>query len=97
MIPRLSDKEYAILDLLTQHGPDLYGLEMVKLSDGKLKRGTIYVTLARMSDAKGFVSSKTVFEESINRDRRVYSITGHGARVFAAVHQSAMILAEAPL
>ena len=31
-----------------------YGLELVQLSDGQLKRGTVYVTLQRM-EAKGLI------------------------------------------
>ncbi|NUP13972.1 MAG: hypothetical protein HOW73_48680 [Polyangiaceae bacterium] len=52
----LSDKESVILGLLADLG-ELYGLELVERSDGALKRGTVYVTLARMED-KGLVVTR---------------------------------------
>lgn len=52
-----SGKERLILELL--EGGELYGLEMVKKSGGKLGRGTVYVTLARMED-KQYVSGREV-------------------------------------
>jgi hypothetical protein len=45
--PRLSAKESLILDLLAHRG-ELYGLQLVAASRGRLKRGTVYVTLGRM-------------------------------------------------
>jgi len=46
-IPRVSNKEHLILSLLAGIG-EQYSLEIVKNSEGKLKRGTVYVTLNRM-------------------------------------------------
>ena len=82
--PKLSRKEISILEMLINHG-EMYGLEMVEASVGELKRGTIYVTLQRMSD-KGFVTSR---EEArphpeIGIARRKYSISGLGQRVYRA-------------
>lgn len=54
-LPRLSDKERLILELLVEHG-DLYGLQLVAASRRRLKRGSVYVTLSRMME-KGFVES----------------------------------------
>ena len=64
-----------------------FGLDLVDGSDGRLKRGTIYVTLSRM-EAKGFLESR---QEARDRaagglPRRLYSVTAYGARVHAA-HQ----------
>lgn len=81
-LPRLSNLETVILDLLTEHR-EMYGLEMVEASRGRLKRGTIYVTLNRMED-KGFVSSREVEGEGQGPPRMMYRVTGHGARVLAA-------------
>ena len=50
---RLPAAERAILFLLSNGGPS-YGLQLVKASGGRLKRGGIYVTLGRMA-AKGLV------------------------------------------
>ena len=54
-MPKLSPKEALILELLTSRG-EMYGLELVAESEGRLKRGTVYVTLSRMGE-KGFVES----------------------------------------
>ena len=78
-VPHLSQKEYMILDLL-RSGVERFGLEMVKESNGSLKRGTIYVTLGRMAE-KGYVTSRQ--EKNPNDSgmpRRLFSITGEGAR-----------------
>jgi DNA-binding PadR family transcriptional regulator len=51
-----SEKEFVVLSLLARHS-ELYGLELVSLADGALKRGTVYVTLARMQD-KGYIRAR---------------------------------------
>lgn len=76
----LSPTEYFILDLLIVRGPS-YGLELVKRSDGKLKRGTVYVTLDRMEQS-GTISSTV--EDSERGPRRKYIVTGLGMRVAQA-------------
>jgi DNA-binding PadR family transcriptional regulator len=62
----------------------LYGLEIVKASNGRLQRGTVYVTLGRLEE-KGYVKS------AVNRKpdhpglpRPRYSLTGQGRRVLEA-------------
>ena len=54
--PRLSPKESLIVELLLRDA-ELYGLQLVAASRGRLKRGTVYVTLGRMED-KGFIASR---------------------------------------
>jgi PadR family transcriptional regulator, regulatory protein PadR len=81
---RISATEELILDLLVNgRKRELYGLEMVKLSDGELKRGTVYVTLQRMED-KGLVESREEENtpEYVGIPRRLYKPTGLGARAF---------------
>lgn len=82
--PRLSPKERVILDLLVSAGP-LYGLRLVELSGGKLKRGTVYVTLGRM-EQKGYVQSEQEppVDGAIGLPRRIYRPTGLGERVLRA-------------
>ncbi len=83
-VPRLSPKESLILDLL-ERGEELYGLQLVAASKGRLKRGTVYVTLGRM-EAKGYVTSHA--EDAPDRagglPRRLYEATPHGVRVLKA-------------
>ena len=82
--PRLSPKERVILDLLVSAGP-LYGLRLVELSGGKLKRGTVYVTLGRM-EQKGYVQSEQEppVDGAIGLPRRIYRPTGLCERVLRA-------------
>ncbi len=80
--PKLSRKEMLTLEMLIGKG-EMFGLEMVEASEGELKRGTIYVTLGRMSD-KGYIESR---EEprtmpEIGIPRRKYRMTGLGERVY---------------
>ena len=53
-LPSMSPTESLVMDLL--RSGDRYGLELVDASDGALKRGSVYVILARMEE-KGFVDS----------------------------------------
>jgi PadR family transcriptional regulator, regulatory protein PadR len=82
--PRLSPKESLIVELLLRD-TELYGLQLVAASRGRLKRGTVYVTLGRMED-KGFITSR---EEAPPADegglpRRVYRATALGRHVYEA-------------
>lgn len=90
--PRLpSAKELVILDMLAGK-KEMYGLEMVQASGGRLARGTIYVTLMRMDD-KGYVTSRQLMEENVSGlPKRVFSITGLGQRALAAARQAQMVM-----
>lgn len=80
-LPRLSTKENTILGLLVARG-EMYGLQLVADSEGRLARGTVYVTLNRMEE-KGFVESrKTDPPEGLGGPRRrLYRATGLGEAV----------------
>ena len=58
---------------------------MVELSNGALKRGTVYVTLGRMQE-KGFLESRQepLPPGAIGLPRRLYRATGLAMRVLAA-------------
>ena len=86
-IPRLSRIEYEILNLL--RSKEMYGLELVR-SSTRLKRGTIYVTLERMTD-KGYVRSREAerLPTESGTPRRIYSISALGARALAAADAAA--------
>jgi len=83
-LPRLSAKETIIIDLLSS-GEPLYGLQFVALSEGRLKRGTVYVTLGRM-EAKGYIVSAADTDTSTEGrlPRRLYRPTPLGLRVARA-------------
>ena len=69
-----------MLDLL--ESGERYGLELIDASGGRLKRGTIYVTLGRM-EAKGFVISRQEdrLPGAIGLPRRRYRPTAYGLKV----------------
>ena len=80
----LSNKESLIIGLLAERG-EMYGLELVAASDGELKRGTVYVTLARMEE-KGYVVARAPkrdpHEPGLARPR--YRPTALGLRLLQA-------------
>ena len=82
-LPSMSRTETLVMDLL--RGRERYGLELVDASDGSLKRGSVYVILARMEE-KGFVDSR---QEERDRaggtPRRLYRATQYGRKVHSAV------------
>jgi len=76
-----------VLGLLRDTGTSrgFYGLELVRESGGKLKRGTVYVILSRLED-KGFVAWHVPDEAAhAGLPRRRYTLTGLGKRVLEAV------------
>jgi len=83
-IPTLPPKERLILELLVAEGP-LFGLQLVTLSAGALKRGTVYVTLGRM-EAKGYLTSEQEAQPdgAIGLPRRIYRPTSLGERALRA-------------
>ncbi|OFW41016.1 MAG: hypothetical protein A3J29_13500 [Acidobacteria bacterium RIFCSPLOWO2_12_FULL_67_14b] len=83
-LPKFSATERMIVELLTEHG-ELFGLQMVEQSGGRLKRGTVYVTLGRMQE-KGYLESRQepLPEGAIGLPRRLYRPTGYALRVLDA-------------
>lgn len=65
-------KDDCALRLLREHG-ELKGLELVKLSGGRLKRGTVYVVLARLQD-RGLVQYQKLYRLGEAVPRRLYSL-----------------------
>ena len=82
-IRKPSAKETEILEALRQR--EMFGLELVEASSGRLKRGTVYVTLGRMEE-KGYVESRLEDRRSgaIGLPRRLYRATAFGLRVLDA-------------
>jgi PadR family transcriptional regulator, regulatory protein PadR len=79
-MPSISATESLILDLLEPR--ERFGLELIEQSGGRLKRGSVYVTLARM-EAKGFVESRQEDRAAgaIGLPRRLYTPTPYGLKV----------------
>lgn len=83
--------------LISNAARPMYGLALVKASDGSIKRGTVYVLLQRM-EAKGFVTSEEEPEtpEHIGLRRRLYTITATGHRAHQAHEAMTAIMAGLP-
>jgi PadR family transcriptional regulator PadR len=95
-MPTLPAKEALIIELLSATGGgEMYGLELVAASKGRLKRGTVYVTLGRMEE-KGLVTSR--LEEAPpdagGLPRRIYQATALGRRLHEAWSHVARLLPE---
>lgn len=79
----VSRKELLVLELLAR-GKPLYGLQLVAASKGRLKRGTVYVTLGRMEE-KGYIES-TLDDPPPGvggLPRRIYAATALGGRMLS--------------
>ena len=80
-VPRLTEKEAKVLELLITGG-EKYGLELVKESEGELKRGTIYVLLDRMGE-KGYLESRKENDPRLpGMPRPRYKPTGLGEKAY---------------
>ena len=88
IIPGLSRKESIALKLLLNSDHEMYGLEMVKASEGQLKPGTIYNTLGRM-EVKGYINSRKGEgpPEMGGLPQRFYSISNYGRRIADACRE----------
>ncbi|MCU1382181.1 MAG: hypothetical protein JWL71_878 [Acidobacteria bacterium] len=95
-IPSLPAKERLILELLIRDA-ELYGLELVAVSKGRLKRGTVYVTLGRMEE-KGFIFShlEDAPTDQGGVPRRIYEPTAFGRRVLKAYAHVSRTLTPEP-
>lgn len=89
-MPSISSMESLVIELLREG--ERFGLELVEASTGRLKRGTIYVTLSRM-ETKGFVISRQEDRSlgAIGLPRRMYRVTAYGLKV----HDAYLLLREA--
>jgi len=79
-LPSISGTESLLLDLLERR--ERFGLELVDASGGSVKRGSVYVLLARM-EAKGFVESRQEERKpgASGLPRRLYRATPYGLKV----------------
>ena len=88
-LPSMSPTESLVLQLLRRR--ERYGLELVDESAGGLKRGSVYVILARMEE-KGFIESRREpGPRGSGLPRRLYRATSYGLKV----HDAYALLREA--
>lgn len=95
-LPRLSSTERLILELLSTEA-EMFGLQMVEQSGGRLKRGTVYVTLGRMQE-KGYLETRQEDTPigNLGIPRRLYRATGHAMRILAAWKSAEAAFANHP-
>jgi DNA-binding PadR family transcriptional regulator len=87
-----SGKEFLALKLLRDGGSEMYGLELVKASGGKLGRAGVYVTLDRLEE-KGFVKRRTpAAEDHPGLPRPRYKLTALGERVLRAAEAASEVM-----
>ena len=76
-----TQKEFEILRVLADNPSGIYGLQIVRKSDGVVKRGSVYVLLSLL-EKKGFVKSTPVDDPyQSGTPRRTYKIRALGHRV----------------
>ena len=76
------------MNLLIAESGRSYGLELVKKSEGALKRGSVYVVLGRLEE-RGYVESKLEEQKpGVAQPRRLYKPTGAGVKVFRALESA---------
>lgn len=75
----ISTTEAVILSLLAEKARGAFGSELIHLSGGKLKRGSVYALLGRL-EKSGFVESfEEVATEEYALPRTRYKITAFGS------------------
>tara|TARA_B100000315_G_C14045022_1_gene349260 strand:- start:95 stop:394 length:300 start_codon:yes stop_codon:yes gene_type:complete len=94
-------QQLVILELLDENRKWWYGLELVKASDGKLGRGTIYTWLSSLIE-QGFVKSREENDEEFDPQhprqlrRTLYRITEDGIDAKSEQQRTGLTLAPEP-
>ena len=76
----ISTTEALILGLLAQKSVGAYGSELIHLSGGKLKRGSVYSLLSRLEKSNFVESSEEAATDQYALPRTRYRITAQGTR-----------------
>lgn len=74
----ISPTEALILGLLSQKARGAYGSELVHLSEGKLKRGSVYSLLGRLEKGGLVKAIEEPPSDAFALPRTLYRITGAG-------------------
>lgn len=77
----MNEQEMTILEILDRNHREMSGLEIVKQSQGELKRGTVYIWLQQLED-KLLITSRAEekVDPMIQIPRLLYRITESGVR-----------------
>jgi DNA-binding PadR family transcriptional regulator len=83
MNPFTTQTRITILELLEEHGSS-YGLELIRYSGGRLKRGTIYIALGQLEERGLLRSTMRKDASHSGLPRPQYRLTASGRRVLRA-------------
>lgn len=78
--PKLSKKAALIIQLLRENPKGMYGLDLVRASNGRLGRGTVYIHLGRLEE-EGLVESKLVRDTNSGIERPLYKLSRRGSHI----------------
>lgn len=82
MFEKTKEKQACVLRLLAA-GRDMYGLQLLRASDGVLRPATLYTLLGRMEDS-GLIEGRQVHSDVRGvLPRRLYRITDAGRQALA--------------
>ena len=70
-------KQNLILQILSQHG-EMSGLDIVKASSGRLRRGTVYVHLSQLESQRLISAREILSQKTPGMPKRLYSLTMDG-------------------
>ena len=76
----ITPTEALILSLLANKAVGAYGSELIHLSNGKLKRGSVYSLLGRLEKSNFVESSEEAATDEYALPRTRYRITAQGSR-----------------
>jgi DNA-binding PadR family transcriptional regulator len=76
----ISPTEALILSLLITRSKGAFASELLHMSEGRLKRGSVYTTLSRMEQAGLVSSTEEAPTEHYALPRTTYRIVGAGIR-----------------
>jgi DNA-binding PadR family transcriptional regulator len=83
----ISPTEALILSLLAARRDGAFGSELVQVSAGKLKRGSVYALLGKLQKAGLLISSEEPPTDTYALPRTRYKITGAGVKARAEFGQ----------
>lgn len=86
-LPRLSEKEAVLIRLLLNN-PGVQAPTLVTLSNGSLKRGTVYTTVRRLGQ-KGLIAVILEDSPSPGTPKRFYRVTELGKRIYLGLEEVA--------
>jgi DNA-binding PadR family transcriptional regulator len=83
----ISPTEAVVLSLLVARPVGAFGSELVQVSDGRLKRGSVYALLGKLEKGGLVTSTEEAPTDAYALPRTRYRITGAGHRAYSEFGQ----------